>query len=183
MAFFLKCKDNKIIHRAIRYYIVISHSEKIKIGSPIDSWCRYSINRVCAWEMDSNSKLSMSLDELISAEKQHHKKRERSPRRSSYQATTRTRYPAGNKWWSTSSSYEGNGRQQEHATIKITNVPRDLTWYDLKDAFKSVGYVERCDVDNGTAWIKFSTLRDAKDAIKEYDGGDLNGRIIRVCHA
>lgn len=134
--------------------------------------------------MDSNAKLSMSLDELISAEKQqHHKKRERSPRRSNQGVTTSTRYSAGNKWWSTSSSYEGNSRQQEHATIKITNVPKDLTWYDLKDAFKSVGYVERCDVDNGTAWIKFSTLREAKAAIKEYDGGDLNGRIIRVCHA
>ena len=114
----------------------------------------------------------MSLDDLISAEK----RRDRSPRRSHERA----------KRFATAFKVDERSRKQSvpmHAMIKVTNVPRELTWYDLKEAFQSVGHVERCDVDNGTAWVKFSDIRDAKNAIKEYDGGDLNGRIIRVSHA
>jgi len=64
--------------------------------------------------------------------------------------------------------------------IKIQNVPYDLTWKDVKDALSQVGKIERCDVDHGEATLLFSNHKEALRAIQTYNGGDMNGRKIRV---
>jgi RNA recognition motif-containing protein len=64
--------------------------------------------------------------------------------------------------------------------VKITNVPLDLNWKDIKSAFSEIGSVERCDVEDGVAIVKFRDPRDAQRAVKTYDGGDMNGRRIRA---
>ena len=64
--------------------------------------------------------------------------------------------------------------------IKITNVPYDLTWRDVKSALSEVGKIERCDVEHGEALITFASHKEAARAIQTYDNGDMNGRKIRV---
>jgi RNA recognition motif-containing protein len=64
--------------------------------------------------------------------------------------------------------------------IKIQNVPYDLSWKDIKDALSQVGKIERCDVEHGEATLVFSSNKEALRAIQTYNGGDMNGRKIRV---
>jgi RNA recognition motif-containing protein len=64
--------------------------------------------------------------------------------------------------------------------VKVTNVPYDLSWQDVKDAFKSAGHVDRVELEKGVAWVKFSDARDAASAVTTYDGGEMNGRTIKV---
>lgn len=64
--------------------------------------------------------------------------------------------------------------------IKITNVPYDLTWKDVKGALSSVGTIERCDVERGEATLQFATHKEAARAIQTYNDGDMNGRKIKV---
>lgn len=68
----------------------------------------------------------------------------------------------------------------ESRRVKVTNVPYDLTWKDIKGAFTSVGVIERCDVDHGEAQILFKTANEAKLAVQTYNGGDMNGRKIKA---
>ena len=64
--------------------------------------------------------------------------------------------------------------------IKIRNIPFELTWKDIKTALSDVGKIERCDVENGEATITFASAKEAARAVQNYDGGDMNGRKIRV---
>jgi RNA recognition motif-containing protein len=73
-----------------------------------------------------------------------------------------------------------NAPSDERRKVKITNVPYDLTWKDVKSALSEVGSIERCDVEHGVALITFAGHKEAVRAIKTYDNGDMNGRKIRV---
>lgn len=64
--------------------------------------------------------------------------------------------------------------------VKITNIPYDLTWKDVKGALSDVGTIERCDVTRGEALITFATHKEAARAIQTYNDGDMNGRKIGV---
>jgi RNA recognition motif-containing protein len=64
--------------------------------------------------------------------------------------------------------------------VKITNIPYDLKWQDVKDAMSSVGRIERCDVEHGEAILLFSNHKEALRAVQTYHNGDMNGRKIRV---
>lgn len=114
-------------------------------------------------DRDDNEKLSMSLDDLINKDKAP-QSRQRSPRGRRFQNGHHTK----------------DSQTQKSRTVKISNVPYDLTWKELKEAFLSVGTIERCDVDHGTAIIKFSDFRSASAAVRAYDGGEMNGRKIKV---
>lgn len=151
--------------------------------------------------LPAEQKLSMSLDDLISAEKAQSKSvaRDRSPRRShensarhrkSYDGDDnmdemnrgrrsdgfRTRRMTDDRKLSTRDGL-GDSRTK---TVKVTNIPYDLAWKDVRDAFSSAGEIERCDVQKGTAWITFYDTHGAQKALRDYDGGDMNGRTIRV---
>jgi RNA recognition motif-containing protein len=124
--------------------------------------------------MGSDSRLSMSLDDLISAEKKTSGRRERSPRnKSSTNSMIDDRKPG-------SSKVTLRPNRESRKTVKVTNIPFDLTWKDIKSAFSDVGPVERCDVEEGVAHITFRDARDAQNAVKTYDGGDMNGRRIKA---
>jgi uncharacterized lipoprotein len=73
-----------------------------------------------------------------------------------------------------------NAPGDERRKVKITNVPYDLTWKDVKVALGDVGKIERCDVERGNAVVTFSTHKEASRAIQTYNNGDMNGRKIRV---
>lgn len=76
-----------------------------------------------------------------------------------------------------------NAPADERKKVKITNVPYDLTWKDVKGALSDVGKIERCDVERGEAMITFSSHKEAARAIQTYNNGDMNGRKIRVFFA
>ena len=120
--------------------------------------------RVAA-DNDDNDRLSMSLDDLINKDKT---------------SQSRQRSPRGRRFQNGNHSHTNDSRSQKSRTVKITNVPYDLTWKELKEAFSSIGSIERCDVDYGTARIRFSDSRGATAAVKSYDGGEMNGRRIKV---
>ena len=73
-----------------------------------------------------------------------------------------------------------NAPADSRRKVKITNVPYDLTWKDVKNALSSVGTIERCDVGHGEAVLTFANHKEAQRAIQTYNGGDMNGRKIRV---
>lgn len=145
--------------------------------------------------MDPNPKLGLSLDDLIAAEKKKPSdhggrsgRRERSPK---YHARPYDSQGSKNfaKAFNINESSNSERRDQRYprgnsdhrgTTVKVTNVERELTWRDIKSAFSEVGQVDRCDVEDGTAWVTFERYRDAQQAVRTYDGGEMNGRIIRV---
>lgn len=73
------------------------------------------------------------------------------------------------------------------ATVIVTNVPVDLTTDEISGAFSCVGGVASCDlllssagVHTGRVAVSFSRRSEAMEAVRRFDGGDLNGQVIRV---
>ena len=66
--------------------------------------------------------------------------------------------------------------------IKVGNLPSGVTWRDLKDAFGGP-LIEHADVDGPVGFLKFKDSTAALKAIREYDGGNLNGNKIYVRYA
>ena len=162
-------------------------------------------------EGTTNEKLGMSLDALIQADKKTKlpvkhdiRRNDRQPRARSdrsaqrvqrkedsdddvnMESKRRERSPRPRqtgKWSNSNSGWKTDRGSAWGKMVKVTNVPYDLTWQDVKDAFKSAGPVERVELDKGVAWVKFSDARDASTAVKTYDGGEMNGRTIKVAIA
>ncbi|EPR64795.1 RNA recognition motif-containing protein [Toxoplasma gondii GAB2-2007-GAL-DOM2] len=81
----------------------------------------------------------------------------------------------------------GPNAEQKGFTVIVTNVPVDLSAADLHQAFSAVGPLLRTDImlsssgeRTGRVCFTFSTWQAAEDAVSRFDGGDLNGRCIRV---
>merc|ERR1712045_1106786 len=87
-------------------------------------------------------------------------------------------WSGGGSDWSSPKSFGSGGS----CRIKVCNVPRNLDWRDIKEAFEDNGRVARCDVDRGVAWVTFETPRNAKKAVQTFDRGELNGQMIFVSH-
>lgn len=66
--------------------------------------------------------------------------------------------------------------------IRVSNVPKNLNWRDIKEAFEDNGRVTRCEVERGVAWVTFENPTDAKKAVQTFDRGELNGQTIFVTH-
>ncbi|OEH75316.1 RNA binding protein [Cyclospora cayetanensis] len=73
------------------------------------------------------------------------------------------------------------------STVIVSNVPLDLTTEEISDAFSCVGGVAGCDlllnssgVHTGRVAVSFSRRSEAMEAVRRFDGGDLNGQVIRV---
>lgn len=76
----------------------------------------------------------------------------------------------------------GAGRYDDGPrSVKVTNVPLDLDWRDIKDAFEvEAGKIHHCELNRGIALLRFASAEDAKRAVKMFDRGELNGRTIHV---
>ncbi|EGG11856.1 uncharacterized protein MELLADRAFT_32734, partial [Melampsora larici-populina 98AG31] len=66
-------------------------------------------------------------------------------------------------------------------------LPFNCQWQDLKDLFRNAGNILRADVamgidgrSRGFGTVLFATMDDAKNAVRMYDGHELNGRILKV---
>lgn len=69
----------------------------------------------------------------------------------------------------------------------VGNLPFQCQWQDLKDLFRNSGRILRADVvlnfdgrSRGFGTVLFSSHKDAKSAIEQYNGFELHGRILRV---
>ena len=66
-------------------------------------------------------------------------------------------------------------------TVRVSNVPRELSSGDIEEAFSQSGKVRKCrSTGAGSFSVVFENEKDASDAIYRYDGGSLNGSKIRV---
>jgi RNA recognition motif-containing protein len=127
----------------------------------------------------TDEKLSMSLDDLISSSKQPKQDR---PRRSTEDKLAMSLEDLITEKRPPTTNYRQRSprRTDSRRRVTVTNVPYDLTSKDLREAFESVGDVERCHVDRGKAWVTFRTAREAQQAVRTYDRGEINGRTIRA---
>mmetsp|Transcript_90444 Transcript_90444/g.160178 ORF Transcript_90444/g.160178 Transcript_90444/m.160178 type:complete len:558 (+) Transcript_90444:94-1767(+) len=75
-----------------------------------------------------------------------------------------------------------NEERRARNRIVVKNIPSDLSWKDIKDAFEfeSVGSVTFCELDRNEARIEFQREADARQAVETFDSGELNGRRISV---
>jgi len=73
--------------------------------------------------------------------------------------------------------------------VRLSNVPPELTARDLAEAFGEVSQsrVESVDVlrdragrNTGIALVVFTSMGDAQNAVRRYNGGDLNGRRLEA---
>jgi len=74
------------------------------------------------------------------------------------------------------------GSSERSYRIRVSNVPKNLDWRDIKEAFEDNGRVTRCEVERGVAYVTFSSAADAKKAVQTFDRGELNGQTIYVTH-
>ena len=73
------------------------------------------------------------------------------------------------------------------ATVIVSNVPLELTPEEISGAFACVGEVVGCElllnssgVHTGRVAVAFVKRAQALEAVRRFDGGDLNGKVIRV---
>jgi RNA recognition motif-containing protein len=75
--------------------------------------------------------------------------------------------------------------------IYVGNLSRDVTEDDLRQAFEAFGQVESANVikdrfsgePRGFGFVEMPSRNEAQTAIKEADGMELKGRVIRVNEA
>ncbi|GAB7346341.1 hypothetical protein MBLNU457_5056t2 [Dothideomycetes sp. NU457] len=73
------------------------------------------------------------------------------------------------------------------AKLRVDNIHYDLSEKDLKELFTRIGDIasarmtyDRHDRPTGTAFVTYYSLRDARDAVREFDGANAYGQPIRV---
>lgn len=86
----------------------------------------------------------------------------------------------------------GRGRLPKGETrtkVRVKNLPFDLTWKELKDAFGAVAKVVRAEIaetaagkSKGWGTVDFATPADAWKAIQEMNLGLINNREITVAY-
>ncbi|SMN22190.1 similar to Saccharomyces cerevisiae YCL011C GBP2 Poly(A+) RNA-binding protein, involved in the export of mRNAs from the nucleus to the cytoplasm [Maudiozyma saulgeensis] len=83
-----------------------------------------------------------------------------------------------------------NPRQRQRLPsfeVIINNLPRSINWQALKDMFKECGTVTRADVEldnngysTGVGKVILTTQADMDDAIKRYNGYQIEGSVLNV---
>jgi len=68
-------------------------------------------------------------------------------------------------------------------TVKVSNIAKDLSKQDIKEAFEQeAGTIKKCELNSrtGVAIIEFASPAGAKAAVEQYDRGEMNGKTISV---
>ncbi|KAI3643029.1 hypothetical protein MP228_012584 [Amoeboaphelidium protococcarum] len=79
------------------------------------------------------------------------------------------------------------GDSGDGTSLYVGNLPWSMRWQELKDMFKPVGDVVYVDIprsmDNrskGFGIVRFSNVDDAQKAIQQFNGQEVNGRVLTV---
>lgn len=71
--------------------------------------------------------------------------------------------------------------------VRVDNLHYELTEDDITELFNRIGPVlsarllyDRSDRSQGTAFVTYEDPRDARDAVREFDGANANGQPIRL---
>lgn len=83
--------------------------------------------------------------------------------------------------------FGGSGSNGKATEIKVTNLHPDLTAQDLGKLMETIGPVVQVDLkfntlgkSTGVAYVEFESSRDAREAIRRFDGRLAAGQIINV---
>merc|ERR1719291_780515 len=72
----------------------------------------------------------------------------------------------------------GGKKNEKEKKVKVTNVPADGTWEELKAHMESAGTVEFCTTKNGMAEVRFKSEAEAKGAIEKLNGSIFKGNAL-----
>uniref|UniRef100_A0AAV1V0V1 RRM domain-containing protein n=1 Tax=Peronospora matthiolae TaxID=2874970 RepID=A0AAV1V0V1_9STRA len=74
-----------------------------------------------------------------------------------------------------------NPPQRTDFRVRVTDLPRDVDWRNVKDFLRTGGEVTYCNVEaDGSAVAEFQTKEDMDDAIKKLDDTEFRGSYVRV---
>ncbi|RLN88787.1 hypothetical protein BBJ28_00008412 [Nothophytophthora sp. Chile5] len=74
-----------------------------------------------------------------------------------------------------------NPPQRTDFRVRVTDLPRDVDWRNVKDFLRTGGEVTYCNIEaDGSAIAEFQSKEDMDDAIKKLDDTDFRGNYVRV---
>jgi len=101
-------------------------------------------------------------------------------------ADRRPRYDDGgsrDSYRSGGDSRGGGGGRSQGWRLQISNLPNGCSWQDLKDFARTAGSVHYAEVsrqDASEGVIEYMSFTDASAAVKQLDGVDMRGSVVRV---
>jgi RNA recognition motif-containing protein len=69
------------------------------------------------------------------------------------------------------------------SNIRVNNLPYDVKDDELIGIFRECGRILQASTQRGSGTVEFQSVDGAKRAIKEFDGAEVNGRMIEVSYA
>ncbi|KAE8892864.1 hypothetical protein PF005_g9701 [Phytophthora fragariae] len=74
-----------------------------------------------------------------------------------------------------------NPPQRTDFRVRVTDLPRDVDWRNVKDFLRTGGEVTYCNIEaDGSAVAEFQTKDDMEDAVKKLDDTEFRGSYVRV---
>ncbi|OWZ23718.1 hypothetical protein PHMEG_0001354 [Phytophthora megakarya] len=74
-----------------------------------------------------------------------------------------------------------NPPQRTDYRVRVTDLPRDVDWRNVKDFLRTGGEVTYCNIEaDGSAIAEFQTKEDMEDAVKKLDDTEFRGSYVRV---
>ncbi|ETI30175.1 hypothetical protein, variant 2 [Phytophthora nicotianae CJ01A1] len=74
-----------------------------------------------------------------------------------------------------------NPPQRTEYRVRVTDLPRDVDWRNVKDFLRTGGEVTYCNIEaDGSAIAEFQTKEDMEDAVKKLDDTEFRGSYVRV---
>ncbi|KGK37753.1 hypothetical protein JL09_g3102 [Pichia kudriavzevii] len=127
-----------------------------------------------------SSLLEKSLDEIIGSSS-------KGPTRPSHRGGRGARGNSRSGGHRGARPFGGSGSNGKATEIKVTNLHPDLTAQDLGKLMETIGPVVQVDLkfntlgkSTGVAYVEFESSRDAREAIRRFDGRLAAGQIINV---
>ncbi|KAF1777170.1 Nucleotide-binding alpha-beta plait domain [Phytophthora cactorum] len=74
-----------------------------------------------------------------------------------------------------------NPPQRTDYRVRVTDLPRDVDWRNVKDFLRTGGEVTYCNIEaDGSAIAEFQSKEDMEDAVKKLDDTEFRGSYVRV---
>ena len=142
-----------------------------------------------------SDKLDKPLDELIKEEKKNRKSKKNFPKKLSNDGFKKDKggrkFNNRKKPFGTRERNRGrrpsDGRRERPRKIRVVNLDYNILEEDVRDIFASVGKLKFCRVlwdkqgrSLGKALVGYEYDSDHQKAIKEFNGAELDGRVLTV---